>query len=363
MMSKVKKALITAAVFIVVGISGSIVSGFYVVPQVAAEVYRVQKEVRNAVPKETEVLVIGEVVDTLDISALKGNGFDVEIKPSSDNNTRVKTYEYYDNSITVDTSYDSEGKRLIVSGQRDIYKLLDAENLKGFFEEGYKTIIGNLVEEANRTSQIVIEVPAGVNVNFKGNDGTNLVVKDSSVLKDNLNFSCYYGYVDLPLNNSLKNIDIKTNAYIEMDLREFINADKVNIEASNISIVSRGYSSEYSNITKLPESVTIFGSNNVDIESFIPLGKNVNISSNYVEYDSNFEAYPVNIQLIGREGASSYFSDRMNDDWDKYIDSENFQGVLGSGETSEYNLTINRYYNCDIENLSNLDIEAELREY
>ncbi|MDU4890806.1 MAG: hypothetical protein E6344_00970 [Clostridium sp.] len=363
MMSKVKKALITATIFIVVGISGSIVSGFYVVPQFAAEAYRVQREVRNAVPKEKEVFVTSEAVETLDISALQGNGFDVEIKPSSDNNTRVKTYEYYENSITVDTSYDGEGKRLIVSGQRSIYNLLDAENLKGFFEEGYKTIIGNLVEEANRTSQIVIEVPTGVNVNFKGTDGTNLIVKDSSVLKDNLNFSCYYGYVDLPFNNNLKNIDIKTNAYFEMDLREFINADKVNIEASNISIVSRGYSNEYSNITKLPESVTIFGRNNVDVESFLPLGKNVVISSDHVEYDSNFEAYPVNLQLRGRERANSYYSDRMKGDWDRYIDSENFQGVLGSGEAAEYNLSINRYYSCDIENLSNLDIEADLREY
>lgn len=363
MMSKVKKALITAAVFIVVGISGSIISGFYVVPQVAAEVYRVQKEVRNAVAKETEVFATGEVVETLDISALQGNGFDVEIKLSSDNNTRVKTYGYYDNSITVDTSYDSEGKRLIVSGQKDIYKLFDAENLKGFFEEGYKTIIGNLVEEANRTSQIVIEVPTGVNINFKGNAGNNLIVKDASVLKDNLNFSCYYGYVDLPLNNTLKNIDIKTNEYFEMDLREFINADKVNIEASNISIVSKGYSSEYSNIAKLPESVTIFGSNNVDVESFIPLGRNVSISSNYVEYDSNFEAYPVNLQLRGRAASNAYYSDRVDLGFDRSIDSESFQGVLGSKDTAEYNLTINRYYNCEIENLSDLDIEAELREY
>lgn len=363
MMSKVKKALITAAVFIVVGISGSIISGFYVVPQVAAEVYRVQREVRNAVPKETEVFATGEAVETLDISALQGNGFDVEIKPSGDSNTRVKTYGYYDNSITVDTSYDSEGKRLIVSGQRDIYKVLDAENLKGFFEEGYKTIIGSLVEEANRTSQIVIEVPTGVNVNFKGNDGNNLIVKDASVLKDNLNFSCYYGYVDLPLNNTLKNIDIKTNAYFEMDLREFINADKVNIEASNISIVSKGNSSEYSSIAKLPESVTIFGSNNVDVESFIPLGKNVSISSNYVEYDSNFEAHPVNLQLRGRAASNAYYSDRIDLGFDRSIDSESFQGVLGSKDTAEYNLTINRYYNCEIENLSDLDIEEELREY
>lgn len=361
MMSKVKKALITASVFIVVGISGSIVSGFYVVPKVAAEAYRVQREVRNATPVEKEVFVTGEVVEALDISSLQGRGFNVEIKPSSDNNTRVKVYEYYDKSITVEANYDSEGKGLIVTGERDIFNFLDAENLKEFFERGYKAVIGTLVEEANEMSQIVIEVPAGVDVNFKGNDYTNLIVKEASVLKDNLNFSCYYGYVDLPFNNNLKNIDIRTNSYFEMDVREFINADKVSIDAANVFISSRGFSNEYTNITKLPETVSILG-HNVTIKTFLPLGKNVNISSEYVEYDSNFDTYPVNLQLRGRSGGSAYYNNTLNNSsFNGHIDNENFQGILGNGEASEYNLTINRYYDCDIENLTDLQIESDLR--
>lgn len=360
MMSKTKKALITAAVFIVVGISGSIVSGFYVVPQVAAEAYRVQREIRNATPVEKEAFITGDVVETLDITALENRGFDVEVKLSSDNNTKVKVYEYLDESIKVNTTYDSEGKILIISGERSMYDFLDAENLKGFFENGYKTLIGTLMEETNRTSQLVIEVPAGVNINFKGNYGNNLVINDNAVLKDSLYFSGYSGYVNLPYNNTLKTIDIKTDSYLEMDVREFINADKVNIEGSSINIASRGYSSEYANIAKVPENVSIFG-NSVDIESFIPLGKNVVISSNYVEYDGNFEAHPVNLQLRGRAGAGTEYSDRITGDFDRYIDNENFQGILGSKDTADYNLTINRYYNCEIENLSDLDIETNLR--
>lgn len=360
MMSKVKKALITAAVFIVIGISGSIVSGFYVIPEVAAEAYRVQREIRNATPEEREVFTTSEAIEVLDISALESRGFDVEVKLSSDNNTRIKVYDYLDESIKVSTNYDSEGKRLIVTGERAIYEFLDAENLKGFLERGYKALIGNLMEEANRTSQIVIEVPSGVNINFKGNYSNNLIINDNSVLKDSLYFSCYEGYVNLPLNNTLKNIDIKTNSYFEMDLREFINADKVNIEGSNINIASRGYSSEYSAVAKVPENVSIFG-NSVDIESFIPLGKNVIISSDYVEYDGNFELHPVNLQLRGRSGANTEYSDRISGDFDRYIDNENFQGILGSNDTADYNLTINNYYNCEIENLSDLDIETDLR--
>lgn len=360
MMSKVKKALITAGVFIVVGISGSIVSGFYVVPQVAAEVYRVQREVRNAVPEEREVFVTGEAVEALDISALQGRGFDVEIKPSSDNNTRVKVYEYYDKSINVEASYDSEGKKLTITGHREMFDFLDAENLKGFFERGYETVVGTLVEEANRTSQIVIEVPVGVDVNFKGNDYTNLIVKDPSVLKDNLSFSCYYGYVDLPVNNNLKNIDIRTDSYFEIDVREFINADKVNINANSVFIASRGLGSEYADIAKLPETVNVFG-HNVTVKTFVPLGKNVTITSDYVNYDSNFEVYPVKLQLRGDQESNTYYANRVNGEAEEYIDNANFQGILGSADTSDNNLTINRYFTCEIENLTELDLENDLR--
>lgn len=360
MMSKVKKTLITAAVFIGIGISGSIVSGFYVVPQVAAEVYRVQKEVRNATPVERVAFTTAEAVEALDISALQGSNLDVEIKPSSDGNTRVKVNEYYEKSITVNVNYDSEGKRLVVTGERDIFSFLDADNLKGFFENGYKTLIGTLVEEANRTSEIVIEVPTGVDVNFKGNDYANLIVKDGSVLKDNLKFSCYYGDVDLPWNNNLKSIDIKTYSYLDMDVREFINADKVNIDADSVFVSSRGFSNEYSEIGKLPESVNIFG-HNVTVKSFIPLGKNVNISSEYIDYGSNFEAYPVNLELRGKIDTNFYYTNRMDGDSEKYINNGDFKGIIGTGETSEYNLIMDRYFTCDMENLTNLDIEEELR--
>lgn len=362
-MNKFKKTLITAIIFIVVGIIGSIISGFYIAPKVAAEVYRVQREVRNATLVEREVFVTEEAVEILDISALKGRDFDVEIKPSMDNKTRVKVYEYYDNSIKLDTIYDNTNKKLIVNGERILNELLDSKNLKSFMEKGYDFMIGTIVEEANNTNQVVIEVPTCVDVSFKGNNYTNLIVKDSAVLKDNLSFACNYGYVDLPLNNSLKNIDIKTEAYFEIDVKEFINAEKVNIEASQVFVTSRGFENEYVNINKFPSDVSIFGRHKVDVESFIPLGINVTISSDYVEYDSNFEAYPVNLQLRGNAGSNAEYSDRMIGEFDRYMDSKKFQGILGYGNAADYNLNIGKFYNCEIENLSNLEIEAELRDY
>ena len=359
-MSKMKKAFITALVFIIVGISGSIISGFYIMPQIVEEVYRVQREIRNATPTESEIFVTEEVVNTLDIEVLDQRGFDVEVKSSTDNKTRITVYEYLDESINVNADYHREDKRLIITGSRTIQHILNAENLKGFLERGYKALIGTLMEESNNTNQIVIEVPTGVDINFKGNYNNNLIINESSVLKENLSYSCHNGYVDLPFNNNLKNIDIKTDSYLEMDIREFINADKVNLESAAISIVSAGYRNEYENITKLPESVTIYG-NSVRVTSFMPLGKDVAISGNYVEYESNFEVYPINLQLRGRAGAESYYNNGMNNNFHGSKVSENFQGIIGSEGTSENNLTISRYYKCEIDNLSDFEIETEFK--
>ena len=172
-MSKMKKAFITALVFIIVGISGSIISGFYIMPQIVEEVYRVQREIRNATPTESEIFVTEEVVNTLDIEVLDQRGFDVEVKSSTDNKTRITVYEYLDESINVNADYHREDKRLIITGSRTIQHILNAENLKGFLERGYKALIGTLMEESNNTNQIVIEVPTGVDINFKGNYNNN----------------------------------------------------------------------------------------------------------------------------------------------------------------------------------------------
>ncbi len=360
-MSKAKKALITASVFLAIGITGSIISGFYMVPKVASEVYRVQREIRNAAPIEREVFTTGEEITSINITALEYKGFDVEIRPSTDANTKIKVYEYLDGDIQVVTSYDATEKKLVVTGERTLYNILDADNMKGLFERGYNVVLYTLMEESNRTNQIVIEVPSGVDINFDGNYYNNLTITDNAVLKDNLTYLCSNGYVNLPLNNTLKNIDIRSNGYLEMDLREFINADKVNLEGNSISIESRGYAREYASVERLPESVNIYG-NHVDIESYMPIGKNVIITGDDVDYESNFEAYPMNVQLRGRSGANCYYyGSGIESNFGGDRVQESYEGIIGNGQTSDYNLSINRYHYCELSNATSAEIESDLR--
>jgi len=98
-MNRWKKSLIVAGIFLAVGITGSIISGVYMMPKIVNKVYKVHQEIINATPTEREVFVTDEQVDAVDISSLENKGYNVEIKSSSDKNTRVKVLEYIENDM------------------------------------------------------------------------------------------------------------------------------------------------------------------------------------------------------------------------------------------------------------------------
>ncbi|MFR1710167.1 MAG: hypothetical protein ACLSV2_14890 [Clostridium sp.] len=362
-MNRWKKALIVAGVFITVGITGSIISGVYIMPKIMNEVYRVQREIINATPVEREVFVTEEQVNSIDISSLESKGYNVEVKSSSDKKTRVKVLEYLKNDMKVESFYDANTKELKVVGDRTEYKFFEAENIKGFFEKSYDAFIYTLMEEKNDNAQIIIEVPAGVNINFNSNYYTNLIIKDSKVLKDTLNFtSPRGGYVNLPYNNTLKNISIKTSNYLEMDLREFINAENVRIDCHNVRIYSGGAYKDYQGGAVLPKDV-IINANYIDIESYMPIGKNVVLVSHDVDYKTNFDEYAMKVNLRSNNNGQSHFGDE-NLENDKNFNSMTFngsyEGYLGRGEKKDFNLNVSGYDICEFEHSSASSLEIDL---
>lgn len=361
MISKVKKAIITATVFLVVGISGSIISGIYMIPRLASEIYNIQREINNVQPIETEVFSTEQLVDSLDIKALEYNDFDVELKPSMDNKTRIKVYEYSEGSINVTTKYNASEKKLEVIGVRENPYIFEAGSLREFLNNGYNTVINTLKEGYNIKSKIIIEIPNKVDITFLGDNYKNMIIEDNSVLKDNLYFSSNEGYINLPINNTLKNIDIRTNSHLNMDFREFINAESVNISAHDLSIESNGYEIDYKNINSIPKNVNI-QSDYVEVTTYIPIGLNVMISGNNVEYSSNFNDNPLNVQLISKdERGSSYYTVGEEDRFNNKKLGSNFKGILGGGDEANNNLTIKGYYDCELENLNSIELESNLR--
>jgi len=363
LMNRWKKSLIVAGVFLAVGITGSIISGAYMMPKIANEVYRVQREIINATPSEREVFVTDKQVDVVDISSLENKGYNVEIKSSSDKNTRVKVLEYIENDMKVQTSYDANTKGLKVVGDRTMYNFFEAKNIRGFFEKSYDAIIYTLMEEKNNNAQIVIEVPVGVDINFNSNYYTNLTIKDSKVLKDTLIFtSPRGGYVNLPHNNTLKNINIKTSNYLEIDLREFINAENVKIDCNNARVYSGGTYKDYGEGKVLPNNVTI-NANYINIESYMPIGKNVILVGRDVEYTTDFDNYAMKVNLKDNLGGRVYFdgADLGNEEnFNSVTSNSSYEGYIGRGKKKDFQLSVSGYDICEFEHSSTTDLEMEL---
>ncbi len=363
-MNRWKKSLIVAGVFLAIGITGSIISGVYMIPKVTNEVYRVQRDVVNATPKEREVFVTGDEVTSLDISSLQDNGFDVEVKSSKDANTKVKVYEYLENEMKVEATYDTTSKKVKVVGERTSYDLFKGKNVKEFFETVYDAFLNTLVVESSDVPQIVIEVPSGVDINFSSNLSTNLIVKDSNVLKDNLVFegsNC--GYVDLPYNNTLKNITINTNSYLEMDLREFINAENVNISCHSIDIYSGGSYKDYEAIKVLPGTINI-NANYIDIKSYMPIGKNVELDSERINYTTNFKDYAMMVDLKDNNHGNVNFNDENLGNDNEFSNKDlnnNYKGYLGKGDNKDFNLKVSSYNTCEFHHVSSEKLERDLR--
>lgn len=362
-MNRWKKSLIVAGIFLAVGITGSIISGAYMMPKIVNKVYRVRQEIINATPTEREVFVTDEQVDAVDISSLENKGYNVEIKPSPDKNTRVKVLEYIENDMKVETSYDANTKGLKVVGDRTMYNFFEAENIRGFFEKSYDAIIYTLMEEKNDNAQIIIEVPVGVDINFNSNYYTNLIIKDSKVLKDTLIFtSPRGGYVNLPYNNTLKNISIKTSNYLEIDLREFINAENIKIDCNNARVYSGGAYNDYEEGKVLPDNVTI-NADYINIESYMPIGKNVILIGSDVNYTTDFNEYAMNVDLKDNRGGRVHFdgADLGNEEnFNSVTSNSSHEGYIGRGKKKDFKLSVSGYDICEFEHSSTTDLEMDL---
>ena len=169
------------------------------------------------------------------------------------------------------------------------------------------------------------------------------------------------GYVDLPYNNTLKNISIKTNNYLEMDLREFINAENVRIDCNNIKVYSGGTYKEYQGREALPNNVTV-NANYINMESYMPIGKNVVLAGHDVKYKTNFDEYAMKVDLRNNSG-ESHFSDKnleSEQSFNSITFNNNYEGYIGRGENKDFSLSVSGYDICRFEHSSNSDLEMDL---
>lgn len=357
-MNKSKKALIIAALFVAIGVVGSIISGSLAVPKVLKEISTAKTNFKNE--REKEILVLEENVENLNIDSFNITGALVEIRKSKDNKFRVKEYEDLFEKVDVKADYDKESKTLKVNNKSN-NEPMKGYSIKNYSIKGlYNEFINMIANEQNYGKRIIIECASPVNINLNSNCYIKLQIRDKEILKDSLKISGMYDFISLPFFNNLKNIDIVTDSYIDMDLREFINAENVKISAENINIYSKGSIDEYNDVKKFPQNVSLNG-NEVEVRSYIPIAENLSINAiEYFKVYSDLKPYNIKgkITIIDK--------DDLNDDsyGENYLKNKLkdgvYEGQISNGSTGNFNMNLNSSNTGYLINISKENLQREL---
>ncbi|KMT22213.1 hypothetical protein [Clostridium cylindrosporum] len=359
-MSKTKKALILSAILIVIGIIGAIPSGFIGIPKL---IKQVEYNIDNISAKEKDVQTFSEDVDNLklDFDYSFNHGFLVELRSSKDNLIHVKTYEGFTKDIKLNQNYDKANKTLSLKPKLK-NRFMDRFNIS----EGIASIATNIYTiDRKMNSKLIIELPKGVNIDvnsLSSDRESEFIVVDNKVLKDYVNITSPILKVKLPYFNSLKKINIDQWNDINLDFREFINASDVSIKAGGIKINSGGELSNY-NISKLPEKFSVVSTGDIEVNSFIPLGKNVNIATGgWANIQMPFDKYNLSGKI-----ECSYASTATNKE--EFLSLKNmklnmdkglYQGKYSSAAGPEYKMNISTG-GVDLSNESVEGIENYIR--
>lgn len=361
-MSKSRSLLITAAILVGIGTVGAIGSGIVAVPTVFDEIQNARlnyNENKGKVVYDSQDEVIN-----LDVISKGYNEVLIEIIPSMDNSIKVSTQDGMFNNLKVSPNYDKNNKTLKLETENvDDINILEGEG--NIFKRVYDGFIDGIASDGME-DKITIEVPKAVDVNVKSQGRASLKVKDNTVLKEKLSYDVASGYLDLPKFNNLKDIKIINNSHIDLDYREVVNAENVEILAQNVYIRSNGLLSDYENLKSIPKNVNIKGVD-VEVESYMPLGSNVKISTdNSFDIDMDLNEYTVKgkIQIKTVDG---YINEHDMEDEDKPIEGINIpmknnkvEGQFSSGNKGNVYLEVISNGYGEFKNVSKEMLEPNL---
>lgn len=366
-MSKSKISLIIAAILIIVGIVGSILTGIKVIPK---NINFIINSVKEYIYAETEVKSLPYNVEKLNVTTSKD--VKLEIRRSFDNNTRIKTNRINKSYYNIEDIYMESDKTLIL----DIKTNRIFDNIHNIYEQ-FEGMNASFTEYDIEENLIIIEVPNQVDINIEGNEELSLDIKDDGILKNDLkikyNKSIGYSTFNIPNNNKLKNLQIINAPYINLEVLDFINAKSVEIQGSHIDIKSTEIPNDY-DLNNIPESISVRG-NDINITSYVPLGKDVDIYAEHkLNYTSNFEDYNYVGNIDSKafknkdENKEGNVYEYYNEDYDilrlknlSFVLNEGkYSGKLSGADGYEYRLNISVLGCGDIVNDSKTNIKNNI---
>lgn len=258
-----KKLSIFAIVLIIVGLIGSIWSGFFSMPYFINKLQDFDEKVNE----ENTIYEKNIVIDELNINT---NYVNTKIIKSNSDKVIVKTKGLYEN---MDIQITDNNKTLYV---KEVNKDSSTKKIKSIDDFTSKLLENTF---SNHTNMIIIYIPNDVNLKVTTEDGS-LIIEDDIFL-DEFSFDTSNGYLSLP--SEVKNLDklnISSQNYVSLQLGEILGINEVNIYCGDVYIESDKYNLE--EIEKyLPKKVTIksnnLDNNTINIESNLPISKNLNI--------------------------------------------------------------------------------------
>lgn len=306
-MNKGKIVTSIGAVLLTTGIIGGIWSGVVAMPKIINNVQNVE----NNLNKE-DILYKGQI----DLTKLNIN--------SKTSNVIIKKYDGQDvivgrsgnKKVSTITTKES-GSELTINediNNRNLGKSID-DMVRYFVDELYTSY----------TSNIIVYVPDNVDINVNTNNG-GLNINDVNI--NNLKFNTSNGNVALNENSNINNLNIKSNGFITLKVREVYCTDNLSIECTYVNIYEDTF---VNNESKVPESVKILINNkysnndkdSVVINTNLPIAKNLDITSSetvelnlpILDYKFNFDIKVSNSIYFDKDSKNKYLGTSL----DKYF--------------------------------------------
>ncbi len=317
-----KKVTIFAAVLIIIGIIGTILSSIASVPFVTNYIKELKKDANEEVNiYENKVDISKLEIDTkhVNVEIKKSNSDKLKIVQVGKTNNKTFTIDNKENYFSIKENDENYNFNVNIQGFRDA-----------------------IIEMMNfGPNKIIVYVPNGVDIKAKTLGGS-LIIEDKNIILDNVTFDTVYGRIFLPNEiKNMKNLKISAKDSITLTVGEVLGIENVNISSDYyVNIKSESKDIFTDNIDKyVPNKINVFGDTviDVDIDSYIPIAKNLNIVNKLgsVNIDLPIDNYNLKFDLSS-ENAIYYL------DGDNSSDVKTFKGSFNNSNDnkSEYKISI-----------------------
>ena len=318
-MNKGKVVTTIGAILLTTGVIGGAYSGVVAFPKVMNNMQNAESNLNKE-----EVLYKGQIhLTKLNINA-------------KDSDVKIRKYD--GQNVIVERSGDKTVSTITAKVNGNELNITE-EAINKNFGKDIDDMVKYLVNQMylSHQSEITVYVPNDIEINVNTDYGM-LNIYDSDI--NNLNFNTSSGRIALNENCHINNLNIKSDNFIQLQVRELYRLNNLNVECYSFGIYKQG---TVSNKSSIPENINIVTSGDfdnvvVDIDSNLPVAKNLKINSNGdVELNLPIQDYKFNFDIKALNGISF-----DSDNKDKF-DKNNFNGVINENpkdNTSDYFVSI-----------------------